>query len=87
MSLDDYLLLLDWTGRQLRAGKRGAIPAHLQPILERLRINVDGWVESMFDFGRRFHCVIGRAENMAARAHARGRHWFQGQAASRLAFT
>jgi hypothetical protein len=32
-----YLDLLDWTGRQHAMGKRGAIPASLAPILERLR--------------------------------------------------
>jgi hypothetical protein len=31
-----YVILLDWTGRELRADKRGAIPDHLAPIMERL---------------------------------------------------
>jgi hypothetical protein len=35
-SLDEYLQVLDWTGRQLRSDKRGAIPADLPPILDRL---------------------------------------------------
>ncbi len=35
MSFVEYLSLLDWTGRQLREGKRGAIPQDLAPILER----------------------------------------------------
>lgn len=34
--LKDYLELIDWTGRVLREDKRGAIPAHLPPLLERL---------------------------------------------------
>ena len=38
MSLEKYLELLDWTGRQVREGKRGAIPASLAPILDRLGI-------------------------------------------------
>ncbi len=29
LSLDEYLQLLDWTGRQFREDKRGAIPANL----------------------------------------------------------
>jgi putative transposase len=33
MKLDEYLRLLDWTGRQIRRDKRGSIPADLQPIL------------------------------------------------------
>ncbi len=38
MTLEEYLQLLDWMGREIRADKRGAIPADLQPILERLQI-------------------------------------------------
>ncbi|MBS0266347.1 MAG: hypothetical protein JSS02_30735, partial [Planctomycetes bacterium] len=33
MSLGDYLQLLDWTGRQLARGKKGRIPATIEPIL------------------------------------------------------
>jgi hypothetical protein len=39
LALDEYLELLDTTGRQVREGKREAIRADLRPILERLRIN------------------------------------------------
>jgi len=44
LTLDEYLELLGWTGPQIRTEKRGAIPAALLPILERLRINGDAWV-------------------------------------------
>lgn len=37
--LQDYLELVDWSGRPLREGKRGAIDESLPPILERLQIN------------------------------------------------
>ena len=32
-------MLLDWTGRELRADKRGATPDHLAQIVERLGLN------------------------------------------------
>jgi len=34
--LSQYLELLDWTGREIRVGKRGAIPDSLAPILTRI---------------------------------------------------
>jgi hypothetical protein len=46
IQLDKYLSLLDWTGRQFRAASRGAIPTQLAPILERLGIIGDGWIET-----------------------------------------
>jgi hypothetical protein len=86
MSLDDYLALLDWIGRQVRADKRGAIPAHLRPILERLAVNAETWLDTITSFGRWFHRAAGRVSNMAARASRSSKHWFQGTAFSRLAF-
>jgi hypothetical protein len=38
-SLEDYLPLVDTTGRMIRTDKRGAISIKLPPILERLSIN------------------------------------------------
>jgi len=39
----DYLTLLDWTGRMIRVGKRGYIDSALPPILTRLQITADQW--------------------------------------------
>ena len=46
LSLDQYLDLVDWTGRQIKEGKKGAIPVHLSPILDRLSIDRDHGVRS-----------------------------------------
>lgn len=68
ISLDDYLKLLDWTGRQVRGDKRGAIPTHLAPVLERLNINCDQWLETVTTFDARFGQVVGRVEQLAQAA-------------------
>jgi len=86
MTLDEYLELLDWTGRQVRRDKRGAIPQHLLPILRRLQVNTDVWVDTIERFGRSFRRAAGRVSSLAAFAAARGKRWFQGMAASKLAF-
>ena len=48
----EYLRLLDWTGRQARREKRGRIPAELAPILERLQIAGESWLDMVFNFSR-----------------------------------
>jgi hypothetical protein len=47
LSVDEYLELLDATGRSLAQGKRGAIDARLAPILTRLDLRVEDWLATM----------------------------------------
>ncbi len=60
MSFAEDLPLLDWTGRQIRDDKRGAIPADLAPILARLKVSDDGWLQLMRGFNRMFRRAAGR---------------------------
>jgi len=43
----DYLQLVDWTGRCVRADKRGFISEELPPIARRLRIDGEAWQRAM----------------------------------------
>jgi hypothetical protein len=86
LKLEQYLELLDWTGRQARPDKRGQIPAELLPILERLRLSSETWVETVLNFGRWFRLAAGRVDSLAAEAARRGRRWLQGVSKSRASF-
>lgn len=77
MSLNDYLGLLDWTGRQIRGDKRGRIPKHLSPILERIGLDEREWCGLVKEFGRTFKRVAGTSEHLAEEAARRGFHWLQ----------
>ena len=79
-------MLLDWTGRELRADKRGAIPDHLAAIMDRLGLNRSNWVETVRGFGRLFKQAAGRSSSLVDAAARRSRRWFQGKAAARTAF-
>jgi REP element-mobilizing transposase RayT len=59
--LEDYLELVDWTARILREDKRGAIPAHLPPILVRLQIDPRYWLYMTRHFENRFKGLVGAA--------------------------
>ena len=86
VSLNDYLRLLDWTGRQVRQGKRGSIPSDLAPILQRLQIAGESWLEMVTEFGRWFSTAAGRVEALTIEATRRGRHWLHGSSRSREVF-
>ena len=83
---DQYLELLDWTGRQIRAGKRGAIPPHLAPILARLSVDADRWIETVEKYGGWFRRACGCAEKLAELASEIGRCWMHGLRACKCAF-
>ena len=75
ITLDEYLTLVDTTGRIVRSDKRGAIPANLAPILDRLHINLDAWLSLMRSSG---HFGLGSFGALASRAREalrRGAKW------------
>lgn len=78
ISLDDYLQLLDASGRMVRSGKTGAIPDHLAPILQRLGIRQQVWPELVTRFDELFGQVVGAADRVAQRAAQAGRRWYRG---------
>ena len=77
LPLTKYLELLDWTGRQFRSDKRGSIPAHLAPILERMGLDSGSWCELVTKFGRCFKRAAGRPESLAAEAERRQQSYLQ----------
>ncbi len=87
MKLTEYLELLDYTGRAQVSGKRGAIPAHLASILERLHINADHWFDTIKDFEKLFGRSVGRVPALVERAKASGRGWIRGGRNCAAAFT
>ena len=52
LAFSAYLELVDWTGRAVLNNKRGAIPSHLPPILQRLNINGKRWLSNATEFER-----------------------------------
>ncbi len=78
MSLPDYLMLLDWTGRQRRANKTGSIPSDLEPILKRLGLAPCAWISLTMSFDKLFYRVAGSCQTVAMEAQQkRGRRWYK----------
>jgi len=59
--LDDYLELVDWTGRVIREDKRGSIPDNYPPILTRLKQQPENWLYLTQHFESKFKGLVGAA--------------------------
>ena len=75
------------TIRQVRRDKRGAISAELAPILDRLGLSDECWIDGVKNFGRWFHRVAGRVSALSDEATRAGKRWFQGAGRCGQAFT
>jgi hypothetical protein len=75
LSSEEYLTLVDATGRLLVHGKRSRIPPGLPPILARLDLSVDAWLASMGDGGQMGTGSAGTPESRDAEARRRGVRW------------
>ena len=62
--LEDYLQLVDETGRIMREDKRGSISASTSKILNRLNISPGNWIKMTSDFGKIFHGPVGTTQEL-----------------------
>jgi hypothetical protein len=83
---EEYLVLIEQTGRVIRAGKPGSIPDGLPPILERLGLHSDEWVNLMLEFDTHFASVVGSAEDIRKRKQSLKHKKVHGMAAARRYF-
>jgi hypothetical protein len=65
ISKANYLMLVDWTGRQFRPDKRGRIGATQPPIIERLqRSSRRAWFDEMQHLTRHYFRAIGNIASL-----------------------
>jgi REP element-mobilizing transposase RayT len=64
--LKDYIELVDWTGRTILENKRGHIPDHKPPVLERLEIEPKHWLYMAQHFESRFKGLVGASYALKA---------------------
>jgi hypothetical protein len=86
ISAADYFDLVDKSGRLVRSGKRGAIDADLAPILLRIGLRPEAWVETISSFESRFRLAAGLLSSLRNFADQLGRRWLAGLTAARTVF-
>ena len=78
LTVDEYLELLDATGRSLAKGKRGQIDPRLLPILARLDLRVEDWLATMVGWRMLWGgSAIGTWATRQSEAARRGLDWIR----------
>jgi len=85
-AFDDYLELVDATGRVIRENKRGYIPGETPQILERLQIDPEQFIATAARMLDLFSTAIGTPEHLTAHCVARNVAFLRGMGAARALF-
>ncbi|MBK9656260.1 MAG: transposase, partial [Rhodanobacteraceae bacterium] len=75
--------LVDYTGRQVRPDKRGAITGLPPAILGRLDYRPEQWARQVMAVGSSFNRAMGQVESLIEKARAMGQCWLRGVAVAR----
>ncbi len=80
----DYLELVDWSGRAIRNDRRGAISSTLPPILKRLKLDPEHYLQHVRKGGRGYHiAAMGRVDRLREAAERLGRRFLKGHSQSK----
>lgn len=76
--LNDYLELVEWTGRRMRDDKRGSIDVRLPPILQRLDLDSKQWSYLTQHFESQFKSLVGAVDTVRDACSLFGKQWVHG---------
>ena len=83
MTQGEYLSLVDYTGRQIRADKRGAIEGAAPTALLRLGYGPETWTRQVLAVKSDYSRAIGAVECLIEKAAEMGQRWLRGIATAR----
>lgn len=86
-SFNDYLELVDWTGRAVRQDKRGCIPSDIPPILQRLNVEPEQWLKATSGMERHFYQAIGPVATLEQYCQRLRKRWLHGTSACRAFYS
>lgn len=76
--LNEYIALVDWSGRAILQNKRGSIPLSTPPILLRLGVDRNDWINHIHYFERQFPTAAGNIDKLKQLAEQTSRRWIKG---------
>ena len=82
-SLNDYLELVDWAGREIKHNKKGYIPANTPLLLTRLHMDAAPVLNYLSRTEKQSITALGPVSLLRAFAHSVGQHFVKGQSIGR----
>jgi len=80
-NLIDYFSLIEWTGGVIRGDIERAILNNVKPLLHRLSLNANAWVDAVREFKQRFGIAIGSEDALRRYSHNLSSRWLHGKLA------
>jgi hypothetical protein len=85
-AFEDYVALVEWTGRLVHPAKRGRIPDKQPPILARMGIDGEAFIALSAHFLKEFGSAVGAPAKLIDLCERRQTKFLHGMRAARQAF-
>ena len=82
MQFMEYVKLVEWTGKQIRSDKKGAITKPPFRLIESLGLNADTWLQSVNAFGQ-YAILVGSPSRLDSEVCHFRRRWARGRTIAR----
>lgn len=83
---EEYVALVEWTGRLVHPAKRGSIPASQPPILERIGLDGEAFIGLAASFLKEFGSAVGAPASLTDLCARRQTRFLHGMRAARKVF-
>ena len=84
--LEEYVALVEWTGRLVHPAKRGSIPDSQPPILARIGLDGEAFIELAVSFLKEFGSAVGSPAKLVDLCARRQSKFLHGMRAARKVF-
>jgi REP element-mobilizing transposase RayT len=78
ITLNKYLELLDYTGREYHKDKPGIISGNIAPILDVMGLSQKQWFENLKNYGKWYYRVLGPLIDLKDKLISTKQRWFKG---------
>jgi len=86
MSLNDYIELVEWTGKSIVHPQKASIPPQVSSCLQRLNLQQNHWLKQIENFSQNYCHVVGPVEQIRAMAKQLKLRYMKGISAAKLLY-